>query len=73
MVFFLPGMMKCKQFSLSDLGVTGVPPRFPYHCSILPCCHHACKINWALAHGRVYTLVKNLLSAPDLWTCFAKS
>lgn len=29
--FFLPGMMKCKQFSLSVLEVTGVPPCYPYH------------------------------------------
>lgn len=50
--------MKCKHFCLSDLEVTGVPPRYPYHCGILPCYHHACKINWALAHGRVYTLLK---------------
>ena len=29
--FFLPGMTKCKQFSLSVLEVTGVPPCYPHH------------------------------------------
>lgn len=56
--FFLPGMMKCKQFSLSDLEVTGVPPRYPYRCSILHHYHHTRKINWALAHAWVHTLLK---------------